>query len=185
MPKPTAVPKEAKAPKAVKPKKWNWSYEITEDVHELLTTARGDHEDLVEAVITPAWMLDMKADAGVRDKIMKVLKVPEVFTLQTEWDWVIGINKNWWEDASTTAEMKLYELDQRLCEIGPATDVNGDQREYEGGEVKCWSRRKPEIVAFQGPVKRHGLQSPEISSLYDICNGIQEALPFVPKAVGG
>ena len=164
-----------------KRKRINWvliNEENEPSVHRVLSRERkrDHHKDSQDAEIAVLWMLNQKADVDGRVHRVKVAKCGESDTALHDFDFKIGVNREWWDEA--TDDAKAFELDNAMCEIQPSFDADGEQKVDED-DRPCWRKRKPDFSGFEDPVKTHGPQSPELASAGRVMAAAQTTLPFV------
>lgn len=122
-------------------------------IMKLLITETGEFYPILEGDIVDHIAIVMKEvkppkDASKQVIVGKTAKAPPVMEAlgKEDWKFVITLNSGEWEQY--TPEQKKAELDHQLCHM--VVSVNDD------GETKC-SLRKPDVVAFEGEIKRNGV----------------------------
>jgi hypothetical protein len=113
------------------------------------------HEDLQGAKIALAFNLSWKPDTDGRVTLGKCKKASELDRELHQFDFVIMLQQQFWENAEVTDAQRLALLDHELCHAAPKLDEDGEQVEDVNGR-KVWRMVKHDIEEFSGVVKRHG-----------------------------
>ena len=159
-----------------KAKSVNWDRVESPSVLQELTNQLKHHPALEECEIALMWMLGQRASETNRVKATRVISCQEHHTTLHGYDRIIGLNKAWWVDAN--AQAHAFEMDLALCRIGPKYDAEGEQKSDENGRL-VWIKVDPDFDGFEGPIKRHGAQSPELAAAGRVMATAQSTLPFV------
>jgi hypothetical protein len=113
------------------------------------------HHSISEARIALAWRKGLKRDKDGHLMLGKCVKASDLQRELVEWDFVILLNKEVWEDIQFGKEKKLALLDHELCHAEVSTDKEGDPVRDEKGR-KVWRVRRHDIEEFNAVVIRHG-----------------------------
>lgn len=138
-----------------KPKANQKQYEANSNVYNLMKEMISEIEDfhpIVEGDIVDHIAIVMKEVKPPKDPekqviVGKTAKAPPVMEALGKEDWKFVITLNAGEWGQYTPKQKRAELDHQLSHM--VVSVNDD------GETKC-SLRKPDVVGFEGEIKRHG-----------------------------
>lgn len=124
--------------------------------YKILAEVRKEwHSDLAEAKIALAWRKNLKHDVDGHLKLGMCVKVSELYNKFSEFDFIIVLNKEVWEDPDFTREKKLALVDHELCHAAPALDKDFERKQDELGRY-LWRTRKHDIEEFTAIVQRHG-----------------------------
>ena len=131
-------------------------FEASPTVYKILKVMISETEEflpILEGNIVDHIAIVMKEVKPPKDPTKQVIvgktaKAPPVMEAlgKEDWKFIITLNAGEWEQY--TPEQKKAELDHQLCHMVVKVDDNG--------ETKC-SLRKPDVVAFQGEIDRHGV----------------------------
>lgn len=114
------------------------------------------HEELADARIALAWRKALRPDSDGRLVLGKCIKVTDLHKEFHEYDFIILLNKEVWEDKEFTDDKKRALLDHELCHAAPAEDPKtGDQKTDERDRL-VWRIRKHDIEEFRAIAERHG-----------------------------
>lgn len=124
--------------------------------YKILAEIRDEfHEDTAGARIALAWRKALKADSDGHLILGKCVKASDLQRELAEWDFVILLNREVWQDPGFTVEKKRALLDHEMCHAAVAEDKEGEPRFDERGR-RVWRIRKHDIEEFRGVVERHG-----------------------------
>jgi hypothetical protein len=139
-----------------KPKKIN--FELIEDTgsepYQILAEMRRFHPDITDAVIALAWRLNLKPNPDGQLVLGKCVKTTDLQREFAEYDFIILLNRDIWEDPDFTTDKKRALVDHELCHASVATDDEGTRYDTRGRKV--WRCRKHDIEEFYAIVQRHG-----------------------------
>lgn len=152
------APKRPKEPKAKK-----LSYKLIEPdsepglsmyaiLEELVFTY---HEDLVQARIALAWNLTWKADVDGRVQIGKCKKASDLDRELMKFDFVIVLNREFWQEKLVEDSQRRALLDHELCHGALKMDSTGEPVEDER-ERKVYRTKKHDVEEFTEIIERHG-----------------------------
>jgi hypothetical protein len=139
-----------------KPKQIN--FELIEDTnsepYQVLASMRKFHTDIDEARIALAWRDNLKPDKDGHLVLGKCVKATDLQREFHEYDFVILLNRDFWEDPEFTIEKKRALVDHELCHAAAAFDKDGPRYDNRGRRVfRC---RKHDLEEFYAIVQRHG-----------------------------
>ena len=123
------------------------------DIYAVLDKMLRFHGELAEANIALAWRKGLSADKDGHLILCKCMKISDMHNEIADWDFVILLNREAWEDFS--AEQRDALMDHELCHAARAFDEEGDPKVDERGRP-VWRMRKHDIEEFQEIVSRHG-----------------------------
>lgn len=138
-----------------KPKKIN--FELIADQEEpyrILASVRRFHSDVADAEIALAWRTNLKPDKDGNLILGKCVKASDLQREFSNYDFVILLNREVWEDAEFTDDKKRALVDHELCHAAASTDEDGIKWDERGRRV--WRCRKHDIEEFYAIVQRHG-----------------------------
>ena len=160
-----AAPNEAiqeRRPMAINrkgPKPRNVNYELIplqiKEPYELLDTALEFHDELRGVRIALAWRKRQKTDRDGHLTLGKCMKVSDLNKEFAQFDFIIVLNREVWNDSEFGREKKLALIDHELCHAMPLVDDEGEQKVDERGR-QLWRSRKHDIEEFREIVQRHG-----------------------------
>lgn len=117
---------------------------------------KAHHDELMEAGVVLAWRKALKSDVDGRLILGKCIKVSDMHKELVEYDFIILLNKEVWEDPEFTVEKKRALIDHELCHAAPAVDKETDEQKTDSRGRLVWRIRKHDIEEFRGIVERHG-----------------------------
>jgi hypothetical protein len=134
------------------------NFELIEDIdsepYRILEEMRQFHPEISGAAIAMAWRKNLKPDADGHLILGKCIKVGDLHREFTQYDFIILLNRDTWEDPEFTDEKKRALVDHELCHATVATDDEGGKIDERGRTV--WRVRKHDIEEFYAIVQRHG-----------------------------
>lgn len=141
-----------------KPKKVN--FELIEDQksepYKILDSVRtASHKKISEARIALAWRKELSPDADGHLVLGKCVKVSDLNKEFTEYDFIILLNEEVWNDSEFTIDKKRALVDHELCHAACAFDENNLPKYDERGR-RVFRTRKHDIEEFHEVVQRHG-----------------------------
>jgi hypothetical protein len=125
--------------------------------YELLAEVRAEnHFDTAEAKIALAWRKGTKPNADGKLVLGRCVKANDLQRELVDYDFVIVLNKEFWEDPGFNREKKIALLDHELCHAAVAVDSDGEKmRDTKGRNV--WRVRGHDVEEFEEIVVRHGV----------------------------
>jgi len=159
---------------AKKPKQVN--YELIQpnrsgealEPYRLLEQARDKwHDDLRGAKIALAWHKALKPDIDGHLILGKCVRATELQREFHDYNYVIVLNRQVWEDSDFTEEKKLALLDHELCHAAPALDADFE-RKYDDRGRQIWRMRKHDIEEFQSVVAHHGCYKRDLEKFAEV-----------------
>ena len=125
--------------------------------YELMAEIRAElHFDVAEAKIALAWRKGTKPNADGKIVLGRCVKASDLQRELFDYDFVIVLNKEFWEDPEFDRAKKLALLDHELCHAARAVDADGDT----GVDTKnrpVWRQRGHDVEEFEEIVTRHGV----------------------------
>lgn len=135
--------------------------------YALMKEIRGLHHwDTRDANIALAWRIDTKPDIDGHLVLGKCVKASELQRELVDWDFVIVLNKEVWDDPGFTTDKKKALLDHELCHAEVAFDDEGPKFDAKGR--KLWRIRKHDIEEFQAVIARHGCYKRDLERFAEV-----------------
>lgn len=124
--------------------------------YELLRELRAEqHFGAAEAKIGLAWQKGIKPDADGRLMLGKCVKATDLQRELVDWDFVILLNREVWDEIDFRTEKKMALLDHEMCHAARAVDSDGEPRIDTKGRA-VWRVRGHDIEEFREVAARHG-----------------------------
>ncbi len=124
--------------------------------YELLAEIRAEHHfDTSEAKVALAWKKGTKPDVDGRLVLGRCVKASDLQRELVDYDFVIVLNKEVWEDPEFDREKKLALLDHELCHAARAVGDDGEKKVDTKGRA-VWRTRGHDIEEFVEIVNRRG-----------------------------
>jgi hypothetical protein len=125
--------------------------------YELLAAIRAEnHFDTAEAKIALAWRKGTKPNADGKLVLGRCVKATDLQRELIDFDFVIVLNKEFWEDPEFDREKKLALLDHELCHAARAVDADGNAM-VDTKQRPVWRVRGHDVEEFEEIVTRHGV----------------------------
>jgi hypothetical protein len=138
------------------------------EAYKLLRDVRDKwHPDLEGAKIALAWRKRLKADKDGHLMLGKCMKASDLQRELVNWDFVILLNEEVFQDTAFTLEKRIALIDHELCHAtrqldrfyAPATDEYGRS---------VWRMRKHDIEEFRCIVERHGCYKKDLEAFAQV-----------------
>ena len=147
----------------IKPKEKKVAYELIGDgtpigtpMYLLLSDlVTQHHEEIRDARIALAWALSWKPDVDGRVVLGKCKKASELDRELAAFDFIILLNRKFWQDFEVTDHQRRALLDHELCHAAVSYDKDGEPVVDERGR-KVYRTRKHDIEEFTAIVSRYG-----------------------------
>jgi hypothetical protein len=124
--------------------------------YELLAEVRAEsHFDTATAAVALAWKKGTKPDVDGRLVLGRCVRVTDLQRELIEYDFVIVLNREVWEDPEFDREKKLALLDHEMCHAARALDGDGEPM-IDTKMRPVWRTRGRDIEEFRDIVARHG-----------------------------
>jgi translation initiation factor 2 beta subunit (eIF-2beta)/eIF-5 len=125
--------------------------------YELLDEVRAEnHFDTAEAKIALAWKKGTKPDADGRLVLGRCVRASDLQRELVDYDFVIVLNKEVWDDPEFGRDKKLALLDHEMCHAARVIDDDGEKKIDSKGRP-VWRTRGHDIEEFREIVDRHGI----------------------------
>jgi len=125
--------------------------------YELLAEIRAEqHFDTAEAKIALAWRKGTKPNADGKLVLGRCVKASDLQRELVDYDFVIVLNKEFWEDPEFDRAKKLALLDHELCHATRAVDADGNSM-IDTKQRPVWRVRGHDVEEFEEIVSRHGV----------------------------
>jgi|SRR5579884_309301 hypothetical protein len=127
---------------------------------------RAHHHDTLDAKIALAWRIDTKPDVDGHLVLGRCIKASDLQRELADWDFVIVLNKEVWDDPEFTLEKKRALLDHELCHAEVAYDDEGPKFDNKGRKV--YRIRKHDIEEFHAIISRHGCYKRDLERFAEV-----------------
>lgn len=125
--------------------------------YELLSEIRAEqHFDIAEAKIALAWKKGTKPNADGKIVLGRCVKATDLQRELVDYDFVILLNQEYWEDPAFDRAKKLALLDHELCHAARALDSDGEPM-IDSKQRPVWRVRGHDVEEFEEIVTRHGI----------------------------
>jgi len=136
------------------------------------------HEEIAQARIALAWVTSWKPDVDGRLVLGKCKKASDLDRELAAFDFVILLNKDFWQDARVTERQREALLDHELSHAAVKHDKDGEPVVDEK-DRQVFRVRKHDLEEFAGVVERHGLYKRDLERFAaSIDRGKQRSLKF-------
>lgn len=119
------------------------------------------HEHLADAKIAIAWRFGWKPDVDGRVKLSSVKKGSDLDRELHDFDFVVCLNHEVWNESSFREEQMQAAIDHALCRMEVSKDSAGQPRIDENNRT-VYRLRQPDIQEFQEVISRHGLWTADL-----------------------
>jgi Putative phage metallopeptidase len=113
------------------------------------------HPELKRARIALAWRISYKPDREGHLVLGKCHKASDLQRELSDYDYVILLNKEVWNDSKFSKRKKYALMDHEMCHAAPVLDKKGRIKKDDRGRY-CWRMRDHDVEEFYEVVKRHG-----------------------------
>jgi Putative phage metallopeptidase len=125
------------------------------------------HQDLEGAKIALAWRKRLKADKDGHLMLGKCMKATDLQRELVNWDFVILLNKEVFQDPAFTPDKRLALIDHELCHATRVHDKYGLPASDEYGR-SVWRTRKHDIEEFICIIDRHGCYKKDLEKCAEV-----------------
>jgi hypothetical protein len=142
------------------------------------------HPHLEQARVALAWRYGWTSDKDGRLILGQCRKASDLDREFREFDAVILLNREVWEEESFTAAQKLAVIDHELCHLQLSEDKDGDPIRDERGRL-VYRLRKHDLEEFRDVVNRHGCYKADLQAFAQVLlhsRANKTAAPLFPKA---
>lgn len=122
-------------------------------MHEVRT---ANHNDTIAARIALAWKLREKSDEDGHLVLGRCVKVSDLHREFADFDFIIVLNQQVWDDLSFGDDRKRALLDHELCHCAPVLDEDTKEHKRDERNRLLFRMRKHDIEEFSAVVERHG-----------------------------
>lgn len=149
-----------------KPKAVNYILIGTDtEPYRILSEVREEfHEELRGASIALAWQRSLKPDTDGHLVLGKCMKASDLQRELVDYDFVILLNSEVWNDEGFTIEKKRALIDHELCHAAPAVDKETEEQKVDERGRRVWRLRKHDIEEFREIVERHGCYKSDLEA---------------------
>lgn len=151
----------------------------TPEPYVLLKEVRSlHHGDTTQARIALAWRLRTKADKDGHIVLGKCIKVSDLYREYADYDFIITLNKEFWEEPTVTKEQRIALVDHELCHAAPT--YNGETGEHEVDERGryLFRVRKHDVEEFIEIVQRNGIWKRDLAAFAKVLQEKKKAPMF-------
>lgn len=120
------------------------------------------HDHLTNARIVLAWNLSWGADVDGKVILGKAKKCSDLDRELAEFDFVIMINRDFWDEANVAQRRALMDHELSHC----AVTMDGDDPKVDEKGRTVWRMRKHDIEEFSGVVLRNGIYKQDLEVFY-------------------
>jgi hypothetical protein len=146
--KPKKVPFELISPEAVF---------LSGQPYELLAEIRAEnHFETAQAKIGLAWRKGTKPNADGKIVLGRCVLISGLHRELIDYDFVIVLNREFWEDAEFDRAKKLALIDHEMCHAARALDADGEPM-IDTKNRPVWRVRCHDVEEFEQIVARHGV----------------------------
>lgn len=121
------------------------------------------HPKLAGALIGLAWKDAYSRDPDGRVVLGKCIKVADLQKEFSGYDFIIVLNREFWESTEVTDAQKRALIDHELCHATIAEDEDGEPKRDERGR-QVYRIRKHDLEEFREIVARHGIWKADIEA---------------------
>lgn len=142
---------------------------IIPEPYKLLKEVRDAHHgDTRAARIALAWKLNTKADKDGHIVLGKCIKVSDLYREYADYDFIVTLNKEFWEDLAVTKEQKIALVDHEMCHAAPDyNDETGEHKVDERGRF-LFRIRRHDVEEFNDIIQRHGIWKIDLQRLAEL-----------------
>jgi hypothetical protein len=115
------------------------------------------HHDTREARVALAWKLKTPADKDGHIVLGKCIKVSDLHREFADYDFIITLNKEFWEDAAVTKDQQIALLDHEMCHAAPTCNSETGEHEVDERGRYMFRMRRHDVEEFYEIVQRNGL----------------------------
>lgn len=126
-------------------------YKILEDVRD------AHHGDTKRARVALAWQLRTKADKDGHLKLGHCHKVSDLHREFADYDFIITLNKEFWDETTVTDDQRKALVDHELCHIAPVLNIDSGEHEVDERGRYLFRTRGHDVEEFYEIVQRNGL----------------------------
>lgn len=158
---------------------------IPEPYKLLKETRDMHHGDTRQARIALAWRLRTKADHDGHIVLGKCIKVSDLHREFADYDFIITLNKDFWDEPEVTKAQRMALLDHEMMHAAPT--YNGETGEHEVDERGrfLFRTRSHDFADFNDIIQRHGIWKRDLERLAELIREKKKAPMFaVDTAVG-
>lgn len=147
-------------------------YKVLDEVRKM------HHGDTKEARIALAWKLRTAADKDGRIVLGKCIKVSDLHREFADYDFIITLNKEFWEEPTVTKQQRMALLDHEMMHAAPS--YNGETGEHEVDERGryLFRIRGHDFEDFNDIIQRHGIWKRDLTRLAELLREKRKAPMF-------
>lgn len=143
------------------------------------------HGDTKEARVALAWRLRTKADKDGRLVLGKCIKVSDLYREYADYDFIITLNREFWEETTVTNAQRNALLDHEMMHAAPS--YNGETGEHEVDERGryIFRSRGHDFEDFNDIIQRHGIWKRDLQRLAELLREKRKAPMFAVDPAEG
>jgi len=126
------------------------AYQILQEVRQ------SYHGETRAARVALAWRLRQKEDKDGHMVLGRCIKVSDLHKEFADYDFIITLNQEVWDDIRFTREKKLALIDHEMCHAAASFDEESGEHKRDERNRLLFRVRKHDIEEFQDVVSRHG-----------------------------
>lgn len=141
----------------------------TPEPYLLLKEVRDlNHGDTHEARIAMAWRLRTKADKDGNIVLGKCVKVSDLYREYADYDFIIVLNKDFYDDLEVTKEQRMALIDHEMMHCAPTyNDETGEHEVDERGRY-LFRLRGHDFEDFNDIIQRHGIWKRDLTRVAEL-----------------
>ena|ERR1700677_4282522 len=138
------------------------------------------HGDTREARVALAWRLREKPDKDGHLVLGRCIKVSDLNKEFANWDFIITLNKEAWEDIEFDKKKKMALLDHEMMHAAVCFDEETGERKRDERERLIWRIRDHDLQEFNDIVERHGIWKRDIEKFAEVLLRKRSMAPLLP-----
>lgn len=140
------------------------------EMHTLLRDLRERyHEELLDAAIALGWCTSWRLDTDGHQKLGQCRRATDLDRELHQWDFVILLNRDFWQHENTTPIVRAALLDHELCHATVKRDPETHEAMKNDRGKIVYRIRHHDIEEFSEIPKRHGLWRHELDAFARAC----------------
>jgi len=161
--------------------------EVPNHIYVMMEEIKTAHHlpGLAYCKVALMWRKEWKPDRDGIIPLGRAMKISDREKQLVEYDVMILLNYEWWNDPRTTPAQKQALLDHELCHFKPVLDDPEDPdstyRNDETGRTLFYLR-KHDIEEFQEIIARHGLYKDDLQRTYAVMRAAEERTENPPES---
>jgi len=137
-------------------------YKILNEVRDL------HHGDTKAARIALAWRLRTNADKDGHIVLGRCIKVSDLYREYADYDFIITLNKEFWEDLAVVKEQRVALVDHELCHAAPDYDSESGEHKVDERGRYLFRLRRHSVEEFYEIIQRNGLWKRDLQKFAEV-----------------